>query len=645
MLNKEEILQIVEKKTDSYTQIIKAHHKDLYSLVFSNYEGKKFGEKLYRYIHKEEKNLGKCLICGKETKFMSFSVGFTSYCCRKCANIGTLEERVKTMTHEVPDPKYWETKNCIRCGKEFSSRIKMNQRFCSNDCSAAFTANDETRLNRIKQTKLEKYGNPTFVNPEKAKKTCLKKYGVDNASKSPDVIKRIQQSNQEKYGVNWSWQNEEVKEKIKKSSFEKYGTENPSSSEVVKEKRSNTNIDRYGIDNLFRDHFCKDKIIKTNQSKHGCDYPSQNTEIKEKATRSFLHTIFPKVKETNQDKVDFLFTEEEYKGTHRSNIYKFRCKKCGNEFEDHLDAQDRPRCLVCNPYIAGFSLMEKAILEYVRSICPSTENIIEKDRSVLGNRELDIYLPDRKLAIEFDGAYWHSEKSGGKDPNYHLNKTIGCEEKGIQLLHIFEDEWIEKQEIVKSMLKHRLCFSDSKIHARKCKIGNITWGRAREFLLANHIQGPGTAAINLGLFYEDKLVAVATFGKLRISLGSKSREGKYELIRYATSSNVVGGCGKLVSYFVRFFQPLSLISYADRRWSLGNMYKKIGFERVSATKPNYWYFLDGEYHRFHRFSFRKDQLDKKLVEFDPFLTEWENMKNNGFDRLWDCGSLKFEWKP
>jgi len=134
-----------------------------------------------------------------------------------------------------------------------------------------------------------------------------------------------------------------------------------------------------------------------------------------------------------------------------------------------------------------------------------------------------------------------------------------------------------------------------------------------------------------------------TFGHLRICLGSnKFNVREYELIRYVTSGHIVGISSKLLNYFIKNYNPTKIISYADKRWSVGNLYEKIGFKLIGETSPNYWYFYKGEDVRRHRFSFRKDQLAKKLEMFDPSLTEWENMQLNGYDRIWDCGSLKYE---
>ncbi len=626
--NKEEILKFIEEHEDTYVQLIKCYKKEFYCHVNEKYIGKKFGEKLYRCLHENE-SVGKCRCCGKETRFQSFIVGFVKYCSKKCANISSAPARSLKLTHEIPDPKFWVDKKCLLCKKLFSSLISKNQIFCSSDCSANFIANDENRLKKIRETKLERYGNETFTNMEKSKKTCMERYGVDNISKC-----------------------KEIKNKIKQTNLEKFGVENASSSQIVKDKRENTLIKRYGHSNPFQIEEIKNKIKIKYKEKFGVEYPTQIEEVRKKiqdiVRKNKYNELYNYSKYT--DKVEFLFKESEYQGASSDFKYKVKCKLCGNIFEDHFDGSNHPRCLICYPNITTGSQSEKDILCYIKSILDGDVEIISKDRSVLGNRELDIYIPSLKIAFEYNGLYWHSKLGGKKDKNYHLDKINRCNKKNIRLIQIFEDEWVNKSGIIKSKISHILNVNKiNKVYARKCKIDIIPSKLATEFLNFNHIQGSyDNSQINLGLFFEGNLVSVMTFGKLRLSLGNrKSKEGEYEMLRYATSNNriIVGGCGKLLSYFNKIYKPTKIVSYADKRWSDGNLYKKLGFFLSKITSPNYYYFKPGYAIRYHRFCFRKNVLKDKLELFDPRLTEWQNMQLNGYDRIWDCGNLKYEYKP
>jgi len=296
------------------------------------------------------------------------------------------------------------------------------------------------------------------------------------------------------------------------------------------------------------------------------------------------------------------------------------------------------------------SNLEVEILEFIKSFY--TKEIKINCTDVLSNhKELDIYIPAKKLAIEFDGLYWHSDING-KDKNYHLNKTIECLSKDIQLIHIFEDEWLYKHDIIESKLKYLLGYSKDlpKIRASKCFISEISSSDKNQFLNENHIQGEDKASIKLGLWYpindeEDRLVAVMTFCKPRKALGqNKKSKYDYELSRFATDIefHVYGAFDKLFKYFKENYEWKSIITYADRRWSKGGLYENTGFELDHVSEPNYWYCKNNN--RFHRFGFRKSELKTKFPDlYNESSTEFEIMDKTGYTRIWDCGNLVYSY--
>jgi hypothetical protein len=223
-----------------------------------------------------------------------------------------------------------------------------------------------------------------------------------------------------------------------------------------------------------------------------------------------------------------------------------------------------------------------------------------------------------------------------------------CENVGYRLITIFEDEWINKTDIVKSRLSNILDFDFNKsLYARKCIVKNINSTEARNFIERNHIQGYINSSIKIGAFYKDELVSVMTFSKASISKGSKHAEGLWELSRFCSSGKIVGIASKMLSFFKKNYEWKSIFSYTDKRWSNGNLYEKIGFDLIKHTKPNYWYVNINQssiVERYHRFNFRKNILSEKLQHFDSNLTEVENMRLNGYDRIWDCGNIKYIMK-
>jgi hypothetical protein len=302
----------------------------------------------------------------------------------------------------------------------------------------------------------------------------------------------------------------------------------------------------------------------------------------------------------------------------------------------HLASKGCPKC--ANQYSTQHEHIKYIITQY-------NINFEENSRSIIPPLELDFYLPDYKIGIEINGIYWHSELQG-KDKNYHLNKTNLCKEKGIRLIHINENEFVNSLPIIKSKLNSILGINKRKIYGRKCVVKEIDTKLKSKFLNKYHLQGNDKASIKLGLFYNNHLISVMTFCKRRVALGKKkTQEGEYELSRYCGNFNfyVIGGASKLLKYFERNYNPTKIVTYADKRWSTGDLYFKLGFTHTHDSKPNYWYFSRCDrYNLKHRFNFRKNVISKKLDKFDPQKTEWENMKDNGWNRIWDCGNMVFE---
>lgn len=352
-------------------------------------------------------------------------------------------------------------------------------------------------------------------------------------------------------------------------------------------------------------------------------------KIKEKTIKS-NDTFIDEAKKKHNDKYDYSLVN--YVNSHSKT--EFICPEHGI-FEQapysHLSGNGCPKCG------SVYDKSEGEVKEFISSLNLLFE---ENNRKILGGKELDMYIPSYNLAIEYNGLYWHSDLH--LDNNYHFNKTELCESKGIKLIHIFEDEWKYKQEIVKSRLTNIFGLNSNKIYGRKCVIKEITSKEAKEFLNNNHIQGGINAKYNIGLYYNNELVSIMTFGFLRKNMGRKSIDGHYELLRFCNKlyTSVVGGADKLLKYFIKTYNPKEITSYADRRWSQGDLYVNLGFEFVYNSKPNYFYINKGK--REHRFKYRKDILVKE--GFDKNKTEREIMKERGFNRIYDCGNKKYVLK-
>lgn len=263
------------------------------------------------------------------------------------------------------------------------------------------------------------------------------------------------------------------------------------------------------------------------------------------------------------------------------------------------------------------------------------------------NSQIDLLVEDKKIGIEFDGLKWHTEWFGKKSHSYHLDKTLRCNEKGYGLIHIFEDEYVNSKDIVLNKISHILGIDDDKpkIYGRKCEVREIYKCDAEDFLGKYHIQGFSSSTVYLGAFADNGLVAVMTFKN-----GSVKNKG-WELSRFATNYNYncIGLGGKMFKHFVRNYNPSKVFSFADRRWTVdinNNLYTKLGFDISSIGSPDYRYYNDkvDKYKRIHKMTFSKKQLSRKYG-FDMKMTETEMAKELGYDRIWDCGLVKYEWKP
>ena len=481
---------------------------------------------------------------------------------------------------------------------------------------------------------------------EKAKKTWLKKYGVEHPFNRPDVIEKRKQlliENKEqivkkrqetclrRYGVRNVWHtpiaihsanikknNSESKEKAKKTWLKKYGVEHPFNRPDVIEKRKQLLIEN------------KEQIVKKRQEtikKYNefrlstltfDSWAKKVTNLKNYSNIQ-LRLLF----DNCINNKDWLISQTDKKRTilHLSDSLGLNYRLLCRSYEYYnIDSYRSPN-----------SYPEFQITKYISDLGFQVDN---NTRSVIGPLELDIYLLDEKLAIEYNGLYWHRDLGNNKD--YHLNKTNLCQEQGIQLFHIFENEWIDptKQTIWKSIIKNRLGKS-SRIYARKTKVAQITSKDKKQFLIDNHLQGNCASSVNLGLYLDDELVSVMTFGKSRYD-----KKIDWELLRFCNKRDysVVGGASKLLAAFRRENNG-SIISYADKRRSTGGLYKSLGFDYSHDSKPNYWYFkISNIINIYHRSIFMKHKLKDKLDKFDPNMTELDNMVINGWNRIFDCGN-------
>lgn len=338
----------------------------------------------------------------------------------------------------------------------------------------------------------------------------------------------------------------------------------------------------------------------------------------------------------NSAGVKLLTTESEWLNSKYTNP-TLECSKCKNPFERHIKYIEADRtinktlCAKCSGAMPTSSI-EKEINDFIQSFNIETES--NRRDLLAGKKEIDIFIPSKNLGIEVDGVYFHSgEKMDG------FYKANIAQENNISLLCFWDIEWKHKQDIVKSIIKSKLGLNTNNIDARKCKIKEISSEEFKNFLDDNHIQGRVNAKYKVGLFFNSELISVIGFGQSRYSK-------EIELLRFASklNSNVRGGFSRLFKYCVNQYQFESVMTFADRRISSGNIYLLNGFEQVSISKPGYWYFKNNKDRVFNRMTFQKHKLNKLLDSYDETKTEKENMIANGYNYIYDYGQIKLVWK-
>ncbi len=485
---------------------------------------------------------------------------------------------------------YWyynnltELPSCAICGGPVSFvNIKEGYRkYCSRKCLNC----DPDKKEKTKQTCIDKYGGvapacSTQIR-EKIKHTNKKLYGVENAMQNKDIAKKSHITNINKYGGCGN-ASPELKKKQKETLNKIFGANNYMQSEYFYELVSKRHPDIMSIDVINKRYECKCPDLTCNK----CTQKSFYIPIKSYNNRKNMTSIY-KCTITNPIKDD-------------------------------------------NSKDTSIELFIKSILDrYNISYIPNTRNIISP-------LEIDIYIPSKKIAIECNGIYYHN--STQKEHSYHSNKYKLCQLQGVQLLSFWEDWIYKKPQIVENILLSKLGIYNERIYARKCSIKEVDTHDAGVFLNTYHIQGSCPADVKYGLYYEDRLVCIMTFANHRNNIISTSG---WELTRFCSpfGVQVIGGANKLLTHFIRNYNPQNITSFSSNDISNGNLYKQLGFEKGNINQ-SYWY-IDKDFKRYHRSSFTKSSIIKKGWRNDKDgWTESEVMNEHGYYQIYDSGQTKW----
>ena len=465
----------------------------------------------------------------------------------------------------------------------------------------------------------------------KAKETFLKKYGVDNPAKSKEVLAKIQKTNLERYGVEYSAQSDIVKEKVKTTNLKKYGVEYSFQANEVKDKIKATNLERYGVDNPSKSDIIKTRIVESNRKNLGVDYPMQSKDVMDKSRVTSFEkygTEYPNQSDIVKSKID-ASTLEHY-GVNRV------CKL--DEFKQKVVDTNRERygvdytCLIYSGKLRGNDS------SYNRSFAELLDdNGIKYEREFL----LQKYSYDFKVGetlIEINPTATHNTHFNpyGKnriDANYHRDKSKLAKDSGYSVIHVFDWDDVDK---VVQLLKFRVT-----AYARKCDVKVVSEIDTNNYLDMYHLQGTCRGQkIRLGLYHDNQLVSLMTFGKSRFN---KSCE--YELLRYCSHYNVVGGAEKLFKYFVDNYKPSSIVSYCDTSKFSGKVYDTLGFTHVKTNSPRkHWYSTKEKRHITDGLLLSQgyDRLFKE--NHGKGTSNEELILNRGYLPVYDCGQATYIWR-
>lgn len=463
---------------------------------------------------------------------------------------------------------------CTHGKNKIFNSINLGFRYCgkSSTCICAKKSVSE----KVSLTKSLRTDEQIKLENEKRIKTTESKYGVTNNFQTSKAV--------ENHKLVYEDENKTAKitERIKNTKKERHGLTGFNN----RQKAKSTNLNKYGVENTW----------SLSESK-------QNPNLQILKDINSIKDIFPKLT------VEEISTKL---NVHKQTVYYYLGIHGLRE-----------------PYKSTF---EQEIVSFLND--NGIINIQTNIRSLI-KKEIDIFIPEFNLAIEYNGEYWHHDEVPHVNKTYHHDKFIECEKKGITLFTIFGNSWRDKKNIWKKKIISKIGKSE-KIYARNTKIVKLSPKETKTFLNENHVQGYCVSQICYGLSDGLELVAVMTFSKNRSGVGKKRSDDTYELVRYASSKTVVGGASKLLKYFIKEHNPQTIISYSDNQYSVGNLYKKLGFILEKENKVGYWYYDPIQKKYFHRYKFAKHRLVKE--GFDPSKTENEIMKNRGFLRIYDCGS-------
>ena len=518
---------------------------------------------------------------------------------------------------------------CPGCGKICDYNYKTPKAYCSKECGAMYQVKHiKQAFEAMTEEKRKERGRRIS---ERLKRRSEKEKALTQEKRRASSLKR--------YGTLHPCQSQEIKDKTRQTNIERYGVENYSKTPEFLRRIEHANIQKYGTPHRLQNHSELQKHKATMLEKYGAEYAMQSEELNNRNQVSKWSSVIDTSNCKTYEDVKKKYIKSlgiEYEGSVDNILIGSpeypRSKAVLEMFlglaEPNIDIVKRDitnyhwyaRSLGLEIALAKVSDQEKELGEFVSSLCECEFN----NRTVIAPKELDIWIPSKNIAIEYNGEYWHDSDRVGK--TYHKDKTVSCEENGVQLLHIWAYDWINKHDIVKSIIRSKLGKSDV-LYARKCQVKIVSNSDVRDFFNNTHLKGHRNSSITFALMFNDEIVMAMSF--------SRHREYEWELTRMASKLNttVVGGMSRLLAAFRKHTNARSVMSYVDRDISSGKSYYACGFELLKTTEPSYWYVGEEIVQR--------QSLNKQSRLKAGFTgSEDEYAKYLGLNRIDNSGNLK-----
>jgi len=515
--------------------------------------------------------------------------------------------------------------SCDSCGSDrsvpFLDYLKYGYKLPAYTC----------RKCKLKSNLIDKYGVENVFQLDSVKtkiaETNLSRYGVENVSGLDSTKKKRVATNLQKRGVEWPQQSTVVRSKTIDTNLSRHGVENVSSLDWVKRARVETNIEKngypyaivdpavrettiqknlntFGVTHSIMRMDVRESIARTNTEKYGHAIASRSTEVREKISTRVAATLNRRTMDTVPG-IRLIDSKQ--------RIFVIDCPTCGDTFEIGWALFYKRRetrttiCTICNPVDRQQSGLEVQLADFIEKTLG-----IKVERCVkVGGKEVDILVNSARLAFEFNGVYWHSDLY--RPRMYHREKTITCRSVGIGLLHVWEDDWLYRRDIVESMIRVRLGMATKTYQARKCEVVvDKDKTSVSKFLAENHLLGSCVFSKSVSLVFSGEIISCMTFVK---------RTKGWEMNRFCNALNTVvtGGASRLLTHFRRI-APDFIYTFSDNCYSEGALYEKLGFNKVSELDPDYSFLSGGV--RVHKFNFR-------------------GRDTTGIPRVYDAGKVKW----